>query len=299
MEKLFQEDTPIIDLFLCLDGQTLTYNRGQDVIARAPGAEPTNLGPGSSLRKLADGRFILCHDGALLTTDLAGKRTPVKAKGSLVKSLAKVYVQGCSPNAAGDSVACSIGGITRPNVWGMREYCSVVDLSASTVEVFDLETYGGQSSFSHADNLLILNCWEIKGGALYLLDLDGNILGNLIGFAPSLSPSGQMLAYRSESAIQVARFDGKEWISTDRFSQPEQGLHANYNPPVWFDDDVLAYDSSTVLYRFDLEKNNAKKILDLPDFSIRRTCTLVGSASRGLLAVQRENEGEALVAVPL
>ena len=295
METLFSQDRPILDLHLCADNKTLTYNLGDEMFLQEIGGNTHSMGPGKSLRRLSDSGFICCREDQLITLSNDQKPSPVKAKGNLLKTLSKGYVNRCHPNRDGSLVACAIGGITRPDVWGSREYCGVVDLKKSTFEVFDLEIFGGEISFAHTDDALLLNVLDVKGGSIYLMDLDGSILGQFIGMAPALSPSGKQLAFRSENMVSVALFDGSGWKLTDRFSQPESGLGNNFNPPVWFDEQNLAYDSGDVIYRFDLSKNNAKTVEQIPGLVIRRQCTMVGGPGVGLLVLVATQGSESAI----
>ena len=292
MEKLFEENQPIFDLHIGYDGKTLTYNLDGQMILRETMDQAQNLGTGDSLRQLSRTEYTFCEGGQLFLIQASGEKKPVKAKGNILKTLVKGIVENPEPNADGTKVACSIGGITKPNQWGERTYCGYVDLEDSTFEVFDLESYGGGSFFLPKGEVLVLNAMEIKGGSIYLINLDGEILGQFIGSAPACSPGGDKVAYRKEGAITVISNLGSKWELTDRSSQPEQGMGPNYNAPVWLDDRRILYDSNEEIYLFELSKNNAKKLTDVPGLAIRRTSTMAGPYNNGVVLCINEGGKE-------
>lgn len=297
MEPLFTESEPIIDLFISRDVAFLTYNLGEKLILRNFGGEAKTLGEGAHLRPAGKDRFTFCKDGGLYLCDVKGATTRVTGKGNLVKKLANVWVKDPNANSAGDKIACVMAGVTRPDVWGEREYCGVVDLSKSTFEIFDLETYGGEAYFCPVDDCLTLQAWEVKSGIIYFLDLSGEMRGQFVGHSLAYSPAGNQVAFRKENMINVAAFDGKAWELTGYSSQPEDGMGPNHNAPVWIDDQTVLYDSQDQIYRFDLAKSNAKKVADLPGLSIRRNSTMVGPYKSSALAVINNNGQHEVVQV--
>lgn len=292
VEKLFEENKSVIDLQVCPDGKTLTYNLEQDIWLRETISQPQKLGTGNSLRQLNRTEYTFCEGGQLFIFQASGTKKLIKAKGKILKNLEKGIVQNPVPSPDGSKVACGLGGITKPNQWGARAYCGYIDLIDSKFEIFDLETYCGNSFFLPSSDVLVLNAMEIKGGAIYLINFDGAILGQFIGAAPACSPSGEKIAYRKEGAITVVANTGKNWELTDRSSQPEQGMGGNYNAPVWLDDQRILYDSNEEIFLFELSKNNAKKVADAPGLAIRRKSTIAGPYNDGAILLLREEDKE-------
>ena len=298
MDILFAENQPIIDLHLSLDGKTLTYNQGETMMFREPRGSAKEAGTGRCLRSLGDGRMVFIRDGALFITEDGNSAQAVQAKGDYVKKLDKVIINRLAVNASGNMVVCGMGGIKRPDVWGNREYCGLVDLTEKTFSVFDKETYGGEAVFHPSENIFALFALEIKNGALYLMDADGNMLGQFVGKDPAFSPNGQMIAYRKEGAILFAAQEGDGWKETELIGAPEDDLSlSNTNPPVWIDDTHLVYDANRTLYYYNINKNGAKKLAELPDFVVRRANTLAGPYHGGVLAVVRDGDREAVALI--
>ena len=299
VETLFNHDKRIVDLHLCRDGKTLTYNMDNQVFYRKIGSPEKNLGTGAGLRMLDNSRFVFSNAGVLSIVDIDGAVSIVKAKGDLVKNLLKASVRSPSPNKAGTKVAGGIGKITRPKTWGEREYCGIVDLEKSTFEILDFETFGGNPQYfpTSGKDIIFLCAMEIKGGQLHIIDLDSNESYQFIGMAPAISPLGDMIAYRKEGSITIVKTDGSQWKLTDRKSHPDDGMGQNYNPPVWIDNKTIIYDSKDIIYRFDIEKNNAKKVAELPGLVVRRTNTIVGPYYDGIIAISKEQDTESAVLI--
>jgi WD40-like Beta Propeller Repeat len=294
VETLFSEKEPINDLRLFADG-SIAYQCGAQIILRANPDRRTELGTGSSLGAVDRNDYVCIDRGELFRLDSEGSRKPVSAKGDLVKKLNQVTIEEPAPLPGTSLVACRLSGVKRPDIWGAREYCGVVDLDKSKFEILDLETFGGRIIASKAAGLFALAAWEVKAGSLYLFNTEGAIVGQFIGTAPAFSPNGKYVAFRREGLIQVAEAGNEDWELTDRFSQPEQGMGRNYNAPVWLNDSTLLYDSNETIFRFDLDKNNAKTVCEVPGLQVRRTSTMTGPFRDGVLAVAATEDGEQLV----
>ncbi len=301
METLFTHKRKIRDLCLCPDNKTVTYSLENRMYSRKIGSKETDMGKGAGLRMLDGTNFIFAENGELIKVDIDGQKTVVKAKGSLVKTLAKTYVQSPSPNIDSAKVACTIGKVKRPVCWGEREYCGVVDLASSTFEILDIETFGGNCEFfpSKKHEILLLCALEVKGGLIHIIDNKNNESHQFIGMAPSISPTCDMVAFRKEGSITIIKKQGTGWALTEMKSQPDQGMGNNYNPPVWIDEETIVYDSGDEIYRFDPAKNNAKKITGIPGLAVRRTSTLVGPYYNGIIAIKNENGVDQAVLVKI
>jgi hypothetical protein len=100
-----------------------------------------------------------------------------------------------------------------------------------------------------------------------------------------------MIAFRKEGSITIAKNEGDAFALADHKSQPDENTKGrNYNPPVWIDDQTIVYDAGETLYRFDLAKNNAKKIADVPGLQISRTPTMAGPFKGGVLVVVQKDD---------